>query len=223
MTAATGGHAALMDAVYRRQRYIYDATRKYFLLGRDGLIDALDPAPDDAVLEIGCGTGRNLVVAAKRYPQARFHGLDISAQMLETAAKRLKRAGLADRIALAQGDATGFDPEALFGIAKFDRVYFSYTLSMVPDWRAALDQALAITAAEGRLHVVDFGQQNALPGAARKALRGWLALFHVDPQAALADGFRDAAARAGDRPARFRSLYRDYAWALTAGPARRRG
>jgi S-adenosylmethionine-diacylgycerolhomoserine-N-methlytransferase len=222
MSAAAKTHAALMDEVYRRQRYIYDATRKYFLLGRDGLIDALDPAPGDAVLEIGCGTGRNLAVAARRYPKVRFHGLDISAQMLETAAKRVTRVGMADRIALAQADATDFDPVALFGVERFERVYFSYTLSMIPDWRAALDQALAVTAPQGRLHIVDFGQQNALPRLVRKTLRAWLSLFHVDPQAALADGFRDAAGRAGDRPTRFKSLYRDYAWALTAGPARRR-
>ena len=31
-------HAALMDTVYRGQRHIYDATRKYFLFGRDRLI-----------------------------------------------------------------------------------------------------------------------------------------------------------------------------------------
>jgi S-adenosylmethionine-diacylgycerolhomoserine-N-methlytransferase len=223
MSVAAKGHAALMDEVYRRQRYIYDATRKYFLLGRDGLIEALEPAPGDAVLEIGCGTGRNLAVAAKRYPQARFHGLDISSQMLETARGRLKRAGLEGEIPLAEADATDFDPAALFGVAQFDRVYFSYTLSMVPDWRAALAQALAVTAPEGRLHVVDFGQQNGLPGLARKTLRAWLALFHVDPQASLAEGFREAASRAGDRPTRFRSLYRDYAWSLIAGPARRRG
>ena len=30
-----------MDGIYRYQRYIYDATRKYFLLGRDRLIEDL--------------------------------------------------------------------------------------------------------------------------------------------------------------------------------------
>ena len=36
-------HAALMDRVYRRQRHIYDATRKFYLLGRDPLIERLAP------------------------------------------------------------------------------------------------------------------------------------------------------------------------------------
>ena len=55
--------AALMDRMYRRQRHIYDLSRKFYLLGRDEAIARLRPAPGDKVLEIGCGTGRNLVKA----------------------------------------------------------------------------------------------------------------------------------------------------------------
>src|SRR5262249_43214804 len=50
-----------MDAIYRYQRYIYDATRKYYLFGRDRLIANLDPPERGTVLEIACGTGRNLI------------------------------------------------------------------------------------------------------------------------------------------------------------------
>ena len=74
-----------MDAIYRTQRHFYDLTRKYYLLGRDGLIDALAPSKDGSVIEIGCGTGRNLIVAARAWPDARFYGIDISEAMLETA------------------------------------------------------------------------------------------------------------------------------------------
>ena len=34
----SGGHDQLMDSVYRYQRHIYDLSRKYYLLGRNGLI-----------------------------------------------------------------------------------------------------------------------------------------------------------------------------------------
>ena len=70
--------AALMDRMYRRQRHVYDLSRKFYLLGRDEAIARLRPAPRDKVLEIGCGTGRNLVRAAQVYPQARLFGLDVS-------------------------------------------------------------------------------------------------------------------------------------------------
>ena len=74
-----------MDRIYRRQRHFYDFTRKYYLLGRDRLIDDLAPPPDGRVLEIGCGTARNLVAAARAWPQAQLYGIDISAEMLGTA------------------------------------------------------------------------------------------------------------------------------------------
>ncbi len=210
-------HAALMDQVYRRQRYIYDITRKYYLLGRDRLIADLAPDPGQYVLEMGCGTGRNLILAARRYPEAVFYGIDISEEMLETARTKIASAGLAERITLKQADATAFSPNALFGVSGFDRTYFSYTLSMVPDWPAALEQALAATRPDGRLHIIDFGQQRAMPSVVRTLLRRWLALFHVDPQAEMADGVVQAATE-HDREVIFTPLYRDYSWAFQVGP-----
>ena len=41
--------AAEMDAIYRVQRHIYDASRKYYLLGRDGMLAGLDPPPGGTV------------------------------------------------------------------------------------------------------------------------------------------------------------------------------
>ena len=46
-----------MDAIYAWQRHIYDATRKYFLFGRDRLIATLNVPECGTVLEIGCGRG----------------------------------------------------------------------------------------------------------------------------------------------------------------------
>jgi tRNA G46 methylase TrmB len=77
--------AGNMDRMYRHQRRIYDFTRKFYLLGRDGMIRRLNPAPEARVLEIGCGTGRNLILAAKDFPDADFFGIDISEEMLTTA------------------------------------------------------------------------------------------------------------------------------------------
>ncbi|MFO7856513.1 MAG: class I SAM-dependent methyltransferase [Paracoccaceae bacterium] len=213
------GHGALMDAVYRRQRFIYDATRKYFLLGRDELLDALAPERGDRVLEIGCGTGRNLILAARQWPEARFFGVDISSEMLRTARGKVEAAGLSERIRLAEGDATRFDPEALFGEAGFERVFLSYSLSMIPDWRGALERALDVTAPEGRLMVVDFGMQDGLPGWVRAGLSRFLALYHVEPQPGLPEALREAAAERG-REARVASRYADWSRELEAGPVR---
>ncbi len=201
----TPEHASRMDAIYARQRHIYDLTRKYYLLGRDRLIAQLRVPEGGSVLEVGCGTGRNLIAVARAYPHARLYGFDISEAMLATARAKVAAAGLADRIVLAQGDATRFDATMLFGVAAFDRVFFSYTLSMIPDWRAALVQGARATA--GELHVVDFGQQEHLPGWFRRLLFGWLAKFDVEPRRELR-----AAVEALGMKAAFRALYRGYAW-----------
>jgi S-adenosylmethionine-diacylgycerolhomoserine-N-methlytransferase len=210
-TELPANHAELMDGVYRWQRHIYDLTRKYYLLGRDRLIDGLDVPQDGTVLELGCGTGRNIALAARRYPNARFFGLDISAEMLETANASIAREGLAARVNLARGDATDFDAKALFGIERFDRVFVSYSLSMIPGWEKTVSAALAALAPGGSLHVVDFGQQEGLPRWFRAMLRGWLRKFHVVPRASLRDVLESESQRAG-ATFRFRTLYRGYAW-----------
>ena len=48
--------AIQMDRMYRNQRLIYDATRAYYLLGRDQMLRGLGAGPGDKVLEVGCGT-----------------------------------------------------------------------------------------------------------------------------------------------------------------------
>lgn len=200
VSSAATSHGALMDAVYRRQKHIYDATRKYYLVGRDTLISALDAPAGTSVLEVGCGTGRNLALIGKRWPGAALHGLDISREMLSIASDRL-----ADRAALALGDATNFDPKSLFGPASFNRIVISYAVSMIPVWREAVVHAASLLAPGGSLHIVDFGDLSGLPAPLRAGLRRWLASFHVTPRtdlgAALAalceDGPFTAATRRG--------------------------
>lgn len=211
MASKTVDHAGNMDAIYRTQRHFYDLTRKYYLLGRDRLIRELAPPKGGTVIEIGCGTGRNLIAAARAWPDARYFGIDISEAMLETARAKVAAAGLSDRITLAQGDATAFDAAALFGIDRFDRIFQSYTLSMIPDWQGAIREAAGKLAPGGRLDIVDFGQQEKLPGVFRALLFAWLAKFDVSPRATLAQ-VTGAAAAANSLTAQFQPLYRGYAW-----------
>jgi len=189
--------ADLMDRIYRRQRHVYDLTRKYYLLGRDRLIARLAPPPGARVLEIGCGTARNLVQAARAYPDVEFFGIDISHEMLETAGQAIVRERLTAHIRLAQADATRFDPALVFGVPGFSRIFISYSLSMIPGWRAVLDQAAACLLPGGEVHIVDFGRQERLPGVFKAALRRWLALFHVHPRDDLEAVLADLSGKSG--------------------------
>lgn len=173
--------AAKMDAIYRRQRFIYDATRRYYLFGRDRLIERLAPPEGGAVLEIGCGTARNLIRAAQSYPGSQFYGLDVSEEMLRTARASIARSGFRSRIFVAKGDATNFDAQALFGPKNFDRAFVSYALSMIPDWREVVRQTAASLAPGGKLLILDFGDFEGYPALLRRTQLAWLSRFSVTP------------------------------------------
>ncbi len=205
-----GSAAGLMDRIYRHQRHIYDASRKFYLLGRDQLIDGLQPPKGGSVLEIGCGTGRNLIRIAQRYPDCACYGLDVSSAMLATAQGSVVKAGLEQRIGLAQADATGFDPQELFGRAGFDRIVISYALSMIPPWQDVVAEALRRLNSGGSLHIVDFGDQAGLPAPFKAMLLRWLALFHVTPREDLPE-IVHATAEAAGADCRIGAPYRGYA------------
>ena len=179
-----------MDRVYRRQRHVYDFTRKYYLFGRDTLLDRLKLKPGARVLEVGCGTARNLIRIARTYPGVKLYGLDASAQMLVTAQRSLAQVGLAPRVKLIEAYAENLSP-GLFGESEpFDAIIFSYSLSMIPDWKQALRAAAATLAEDGMLHIVDFGDLKGLGRLVEAMLRSWLGLFHVAPRVELLDALQ---------------------------------
>ena len=202
--------AAKMDGIYRYQRFIYDATRRYYLLGRNTLIGRLDVPPGGSVLEVGCGTARNLILAGRAFPRARLYGFDVSEEMLRTARLSVRRAGFEPRTCLAAGDATAFGGETLFGVAAFDRVFISYALSMIPAWRDVVACAAASVAPGGSLHSVDFGDFAGYPHWAVALQRAWLRRFSVTPIPGLEAELRVIARQLGLEPSITR-LYGGYA------------
>lgn len=219
MQKESGSHAALMDKVYRRQRYIYDLTRRYYLFGRDRMIGDLSLAPGESVVEVGCGTARNLIKIARRYPGAVLYGLDASEEMLTTAQDNVARAGLEHRITLVQGYAENLSPSLFGRTTAFDRVLFPYSLSMIPDWRQALSAAASSLAANGQLHVVDFGDLTGLGRLGARLVRSWLALFHVEPRVEILQALESGADEKGVRSGRILMLPGRYAFLWCAKPS----
>ena len=189
-----GSQVEKMDRMYRVQRHFYDLTRKYYLFGRDRLLTRMDVMPGQRVLELGCGTARNLIKLARIHPDARLYGLDASEPMLQTARAKIERRGFSQRIELKHELAEQMTPQKTFGLSQsFDVAFFSYTLSMIPTWREALQSAYAGLKPGGKLHIVDFWDQKDLPGPFRAALQQWLALFDVHHRPELPDYLQELA------------------------------
>ena len=207
----TIGHGEAMDRMYRWQRHIYDASRRFYLLGRNEMLQGLAAKPGQSILEIGCGTGRNLALAAKLYPSTQLFGFDISNEMLKTAKANLKSAGVEQNVHLALGDATDFDCEFTFQCKSFDRVYFSYTLSMVPRWQEAIAHALTMLGDKGELHIVDFGQCEKWPKLFKHAIFRWLEIFDVTPRQEMQNVLA-AYAKQNNLNLTFEKTYGGYVW-----------
>lgn len=144
----------IMRAFYRRQAAIYDATRWAFLFGREAILAGLpvNDSADQLLLEVGCGTGHNLRLLARRHPGLHLAGVDVSADMLYKASKNLS--GYSQRVQLFDNDWGGA-PLPLFRPPDF--VLFSYSLTMFnPGWQEAVRRARRELPAGGRIAVVDF-------------------------------------------------------------------
>jgi S-adenosylmethionine-diacylgycerolhomoserine-N-methlytransferase len=164
-------NSASLRGYYRWHAGFYDATRWAFLFGRRGLIETVAghlEAPS-RILEIGCGTGKNLVALAEAFPGARIAGLDLSADMLDRA--RTKIAPFADRIELLHRSYDG--PVAEEGEA-FDLIVISYALSMI---NPGYDEVIALCRRDlregGILAVVDFHETRWT------WFRKWMGVNHV--------------------------------------------
>lgn len=157
-----------IEQYYRLHARIYDLTRWTFLRGREELIRrAAAQCHPQRILEVGCGTGKNLLHLGRLFPEAQLWGLDLSPHMLAQARKKLR--GLSHRLTLIQA---AYDRPVSPG--QFDLVVFSYALSMFnPGWDAAFKTASQDLSSGGSMAVVDFHD------SASKGFKQWMGLNHV--------------------------------------------
>ncbi len=167
---------------YRMHARVYDSTRWMILHGRRRAVDLLQLRLSDQVLEIGCGTGLNFGLIVRRLdPQhGRLTGLDFSSDMLERARRRVDRRKWRN-VSLVYDDATQFDLAT-----RFDAILFGYSLTMIPNWGAAIERAHAHLKPGGRLVVLDFGRFDSW-GPLAPLMRAWLRANHVETCSAYVD------------------------------------
>jgi S-adenosylmethionine-diacylgycerolhomoserine-N-methlytransferase len=142
---------------------IYDATRWTFLFGRERILRRIATVSSPRrILEVGCGTGRNLQSLRRIFPEADLTGVDPSADMLEIARRK------------AHGVKLIRQPyDSPLG-GNYDLVLFSYALSMFnPGWEQAIHAAKRDLAPGGILAIVDFSHTRS------EAFRRWMGVNHV--------------------------------------------
>lgn len=178
---AQGTAASRLDTFYRAQAGDYDRFRERLLHGRAELIEALQLAPGQAVIEFGAGTGRMLEFYRALVPQlARVDLVDLCDPLLQLARKRVQ--GL-PQVHTQLADATRWQPEQ-----AAQRIYFSYALSMIPPWFEAIDNAERALARDGLIGVVDF--QVAPRGGSSRGFRQGRLARHLWPMWFDHDGVR---------------------------------
>ena len=125
--------------------------------------------PGGTVVEIGCGTGNVLALAARVVPDATVIGLDPDADALALADRKLRRAGLTVRL------DRGYADRLPYADASVDRVLSAFMLHHLPpdEQQAALREVHRVLVPGGRLHLLDFdGGRPSPPRALRLLHRG---------------------------------------------------
>ncbi len=145
-----------MERYYRLHAPVYDLTRWTFLFGRSDILHRVaEQGSAERILEVGCGTGRNLAELGRLFPQARITGLDVSSSMLKLARKRVAPFGKRVELVRQRYD------KPLHPSPTYNLVLFSYSLTMFnPGFETAIEAASRDLAPGGRVAVVDFHDSN---------------------------------------------------------------
>lgn len=156
-------HAARLESFYSGQAEAYDDFRRRLLLGREAMYRSI-PVPEGGVwVDLGGGTGANLEPISGELPKARkVYLVDLCGSLLAVARKRCEARGWKN-VEPVSAHATTFRPAA----GEADVVTFSYSLTMIPDWFAAIDNALAMLRPGGTIGVTDFFVARKYPAEGR--------------------------------------------------------
>lgn len=118
---------------------------------RAAMVDRVLAGAPTTILDVATGTAGVAIQLARR-SDARVIGVDISADMLATGQRRVRRAELDDDVTLvlARGEALPFDD------ATFDALTFTYLLRYVPDPGAALRELARVVRPGGTIASLEF-------------------------------------------------------------------
>ena len=109
---------------------LFEGTERFFRAGYIGnLIGSWIPALDGVqaklaagatVADVGCGCGASTILMAKAFPKSTFRGFDYHQASIDTATRRAKEAGVADRVTFSVAKGTDYPCAGYDLVAHFD-------------------------------------------------------------------------------------------------------
>ncbi|HQR06182.1 MAG TPA: class I SAM-dependent methyltransferase [Gemmatales bacterium] len=157
-------HQDRLESFYGGQAQAYDSFRKRLLQGREQLYSSIKVPTGGCWVDVGGGTGSNLENLGESIKQlGSAYVVDLTPSLLKVADERIAARGWTN-VKTLHADATTLTlPEG----QQADVVTFSYSLTMIPDWFAAVDAAWRLLKPGGTIGVVDFYVGRKWPEANR--------------------------------------------------------
>lgn len=165
-------HEDRLESFYKGQAEGYDSYRKKLLHGRQEMFQSLPVNEGDVWVDLGAGTGENAEHLSDKLSQfSKVYQVDLCQPLLDVGHKRVEAHGWTN-VEPVHADATKFQPAE----GQVDLVTFSYSLTMIPDWFAAIDHAYSLLKPGGHIGVVDFYVSRKYPEETLKR-HSWFTRF----------------------------------------------
>jgi arsenite methyltransferase len=147
-----------------------ESTASFAGVGNPHRIGSIEPG--ETVLDIGCGSGMDLMLAARRTgPSGKAIGVDMTPAMLELAKRGALKAGLWENVEVRRGMAEELPVET----ESVDVVISNGVINLSPDKDRAFREVCRVLRPGGRLYLADVVAQRELSLAVRSDADLWAA------------------------------------------------
>lgn len=132
-------------------RFYDQITGKWFYRNQLDLIRRMELRVNSIILDVGCGTGKAVAELARKMPDGRIYGIDLSERMVEKAIQRTEQWA---HVQVLPGDAENIPFESDFFSDCFSTLSFHHFVNP----RRALQEIARVLKQGGRLYMIDHFQ-----------------------------------------------------------------
>ena len=122
---------------------------------RNKVIDLLGLKPDEKLLDVGCGTGKLLLLAKKRFPEIEMAGVDIDKKVLDIARKKFAEENLTIKFVETGAQKLPF-PNSHFTVVVSTLIFHHLPTKIK---KSAIREIYRVLKKNGRFLLADFGKK----------------------------------------------------------------